>query len=249
MTEYLGRGLLTIWCVAHRSDLALESIDRIVPEFRHWKTDLKALATYYRASSRRQEDMEILAMESGITAKRFPKHHEVRFAEHHLNLVSAVVHNLSSMRKHWEKLIDDDMGDRGEKEQAKGFLKIWGEASVASQLSYIMMDILRLFQDLQKESQRTMVTLPDLLLVRDRVIKSLELMEERPYPGGQEEIAVANRREGDGDEDMEVEVELERSRIRRTTHSLVTNRDRSCASRNHSLCEKLSVTEIEYGTR
>jgi hypothetical protein len=47
LSGMLGRGLLNFWCFAHRSDLALENIEATLPEFWHWKADLKALATYY----------------------------------------------------------------------------------------------------------------------------------------------------------------------------------------------------------
>lgn len=55
-----------------------------------------------------------------------------------------------------------------------------------------MADILLLFTNLQKESQRARITLPDLLLYRDRVCCSLELMENSAYPGGKEEELSVN---------------------------------------------------------
>ena len=35
LRDELGRGFMTFWCIAHRSDLAFESLD-MVAEFRHW---------------------------------------------------------------------------------------------------------------------------------------------------------------------------------------------------------------------
>lgn len=36
MQEYLGRDLLCIWCVAHRSDLAMSDLESAVIEVQHW---------------------------------------------------------------------------------------------------------------------------------------------------------------------------------------------------------------------
>ncbi|ESN94349.1 hypothetical protein HELRODRAFT_164179 [Helobdella robusta] len=55
MSEYLGHNMLTLWGIAHRSDLAFESVENVVPEFRHWLTDIKNVATYFRGSSYRQK--------------------------------------------------------------------------------------------------------------------------------------------------------------------------------------------------
>ncbi|ESO03040.1 hypothetical protein HELRODRAFT_173907 [Helobdella robusta] len=57
MSEYLGHNMLTFWCIAHRSDLAFESVENVVPEFCHWLTDVKNVATYFRGSSYRQENL------------------------------------------------------------------------------------------------------------------------------------------------------------------------------------------------
>ena len=36
MPDFLEHGLMTVWCVTHRRDLAFESIEATVPEVRHW---------------------------------------------------------------------------------------------------------------------------------------------------------------------------------------------------------------------
>ena len=65
MSQHLGHGLMTVWCVAHPSDLAFESIEATVSELRHWLADLRAVATYFRSSSMREEDLVIRARTVG----------------------------------------------------------------------------------------------------------------------------------------------------------------------------------------
>lgn len=194
MSDFLEHGLMTVWCVAHRSDLAFESIEASVPEVRHWLADIRAVSKYFRASSRREGDLIAQALSAGKeekSVKRFPRYHEVRFAEHLLNLVNAVLSNLEFMLLHWES-VHSSGGSRTERLQAVGFHKSWMPGSFNYRMTFLMADILLLFTNLQKESQRARITLPDLLLYRDRVCCSLELMENSAYPGGKEEELSVN---------------------------------------------------------
>lgn len=194
MSDFLEHGLMTVWCVAHRSDLAFESIEASVPEVRHWLADIRALSKYFRASSRREDDLFAQALSAGKEEKlikRFPRYHEVRFAEHLLNLVNAVLSNHEFMLLHWESVMTSGES-KTERLQAGGFHKSWMPGSFNYRMTFLMADILVLFTNLQKESQRARITLPDLLLYRDRVCSSFELMENSAYPGGKEEELSAN---------------------------------------------------------
>ena len=53
MKDFVGREILTVWCICHRSDLALESVQSDLPELFHWKSDAIAVATFFRTSPRR----------------------------------------------------------------------------------------------------------------------------------------------------------------------------------------------------
>ena len=129
LAEYLGHGLLTIWCVGHRSDLAPESVSNVVPAFRHWKADLKSVGAFYRASAERFSDLKALGAKHGATVYSFPRHHDVRFAEHLENLVTAVVRNHPFTTEHWTSIADDKDIRKAERQQATGFLKVWGSSS------------------------------------------------------------------------------------------------------------------------
>jgi hypothetical protein len=53
LREHTGRDILTAWCVCHRSDLALESVQSQVPELSIWMSNVLAVSTFFRASPRR----------------------------------------------------------------------------------------------------------------------------------------------------------------------------------------------------
>ncbi|ESO06003.1 hypothetical protein HELRODRAFT_160109 [Helobdella robusta] len=170
-------------CIAHKSDLAFESVENVVPEFRHWLTDVKNVATYFRGSSYRQENLHEIAASLGETAKHFPRHHEVRFAEHLANVVLAVLSNHQMMYAHWKQLYNKV---KIMKNKARGFLKDWSQTSFNLNMSAVALDILRQFTYLQKEAQRTFVTLADLMQKRDHVLQRLSMIVNSPYPGGYE---------------------------------------------------------------
>ena len=91
---------MTIWCIAHISDLPFEAMSNAISEVKHWKADLKSVANYYRGSARRMQSLKNLNPD----ALNFPRHHEVRFAEHLINLVKALVTNQPAMMQHWESI-------------------------------------------------------------------------------------------------------------------------------------------------
>ena len=41
---------MTFWCVAHRSDLALDDMESVVPEIAIWLSDINGLSSYFRSS-------------------------------------------------------------------------------------------------------------------------------------------------------------------------------------------------------
>lgn len=60
----------------------------------------------------------------------FPKHFDVRFAEHTGNLLNAVLHNLDAARRVWCDMVDGKIeAEDKEKQMARGFLKKWYEGS------------------------------------------------------------------------------------------------------------------------
>ena len=96
MEEYVGHPTLNIWCACHRSDLAMEDLMQSVQELKLWHTNLISVATYYRTSALRTKELRVI----DPNAKSFPAHHEVRFAQHLIQLCEAVLGNLKACRMH-----------------------------------------------------------------------------------------------------------------------------------------------------
>ena len=51
LSDQCNINILTFWCFAHRSDLAMESIIQTVPELKIWKSSLTGVETYFRTST------------------------------------------------------------------------------------------------------------------------------------------------------------------------------------------------------
>jgi hypothetical protein len=178
LQDAIQRNILTLWCNAHRSDLAFEEIIASVPELRIWLQNLTSVASYFRCSSKRSK----LLSEFEENAKKFPKYHEVRFAQHLLKLVDATLENLPAVMKVWQKLSEE--GDRREKTEAAGFLKLFDKKQVW--LTALMGDVLEIFQHMQQQLQRTSLILPDVLTCTEAAQRKLQLMSTCPYPGKRE---------------------------------------------------------------
>ena len=115
----------------------------------------------------------MLSAQAG-NVKQFPWHHDVRFAQHELQLVDAVLNNLP-----------ESTSDRKEKAEAKGFLRIWNHQQ--KWITSLMGDILEIFETLQKTLQRSDLFISDLLTVTGAAVKKLRLMRDGPFPGRREE--------------------------------------------------------------
>ncbi|KAE9527914.1 hypothetical protein AGLY_012738 [Aphis glycines] len=187
LREYLKKEILCIWCVAHRSDLAFGDLQASVVEVKHWKSNLKAVATFYRSSAVRTEELKLISEKSNNKFYRFPEYFEVRFVQHLINLSKSVWNNLKAIRMHWNSIITSDGGNKSEKSTAKGFLKLWKEGGDQEYYTALMMDILRQFEKLQKQGQKSMTTLCDVETTKTEVLESLTLIKSNCFPGGKEE--------------------------------------------------------------
>lgn len=189
LREYLKRDILCIWCVTHRCDLAFSDIESMVTEVKHWKINLKSVATFYRGSAIRTDELKAISEKEKVKFYRFPQYFEVRFVEHLILLCESVWKNMPSIRKHWNNIVtaDTDTSNIKEKAIVRGFLKVWEEDGDQIFYTALMMDLLRLFERFQKDGQKSMVTLCDIETSKNLAISSLELMESDYYPGGKEE--------------------------------------------------------------
>ena len=130
----------------------------------------------FRAKKLRETDSSVIS---------FPEHFEVRFAEHLLTLIKAVLTNLPACREVWRQIAVTGSGK--EKPVAEGYLRKWALDGRAVRVTAVMADICSIFCQLQKKFQRGDLVLPEVLEARDAALLQLQLMEEGPLPGGQEE--------------------------------------------------------------
>lgn len=185
----MKREILCVWCVTHRCDLAFSDIESMVTEVKHWKINLKSVATFYRGSAMRTDELKAISEKEKVKFYKFPQYFEVRFVEKLILLCESVWKNMPSIRKHWNNIVtaDTDTSNRKEKAMVRGFLKVWEEDGDQIFYTALMIDLLRLFERFQKDGQKSIVTLCDIETSKNIAISSLELMETDYYPGGKEE--------------------------------------------------------------
>lgn len=167
--------------------MALSDLESTVTEVAHWKTNVKAVATFYRGSALQYEELTKICNQEKRPVYRFPAYFEVRFVEHLVNLSKAVWKNLPCLEKHWKWITESNESTKVEKATARGFLRLWKDGGEQQHLTCLMMDVLRHFEKLQKDCQKSMITLSDMELSKKIVADALTLMESGPYPGGLQE--------------------------------------------------------------
>ena len=97
---------------------SLESVQAEVPELSMWMTNVLSFVSFFRTSKRRTK---LLHKENEKWSKS-PKHFEVEFAEHTLNLLNAVLLNLEAAEKMLQQMMSDTVhSERKERSMAQGF--------------------------------------------------------------------------------------------------------------------------------
>ena len=169
LSDRFDRKLLSFWCCAHRSDLAIEQVIDAVPELKIWKASLKSAATYFRTSSKRTKEFEQLC----LTARKFPIHHDVSFAQHFCQLIDAVLLNLDACKQVWNSRLVS--GDNKDKAKAQGYLR-----TSQTWLTALMGYLFEIFQHMQQQMQRNDLILRDAYTLRDAAILKPQNHEEWP---------------------------------------------------------------------
>lgn len=105
--------------------MAISDLDATVMEITHWKINLKVVATFYQGSTVRYEELQKICSQEKVSVYRFLAYFEVRFAEHLLNLSTAILKDLPCMKKHWKSIIKSAETTKIEKVTAWGFLHQW----------------------------------------------------------------------------------------------------------------------------
>ena len=181
LRQHLKRDVMTMWCVCHRSDLAMEALEDSISELRLWKAEMTGLMTYFRTSKRHTKSLR----EAG-SVLTFPAFFEVRFAEHLQQCCRAILVNMDACRNVWQAVASSDT-DKKAAATASGMLKKWAPGSQNLRITALMYDISGIMCRLQKTLQKSQLMLPDVIQARDSALLQLQLMVSDPLPGGKEE--------------------------------------------------------------
>ncbi|KAG8189523.1 hypothetical protein JTE90_008484 [Oedothorax gibbosus] len=139
---------------AHRSDLVYTDLEAMVSEVKHWRLCLKSVTTYYRTSAVRTGELKAISLETENKFLRFPTYFEVRFVEHLVHLASCcILGNLLAMQKHWNAVIESKHSNRIERATARGLAKVWISGGDKELLTALMIDVMRVIRNLQKDFQ------------------------------------------------------------------------------------------------
>ena len=141
----------------------------------------------------------------------------MRFAEHTLNLLNAVLHNLEAAEKMFQKISGTLTSESNERSMVQGLLSKWKTGSQQLWLAVVMFDLYAIFQRIQKIFERSDLILPDIITARGATIRNLIIMKEMPVPGGKEEHYLKN---------LELNGEENKS-LRQTNNQFVTSMRRS----------------------
>ena len=136
----LGSFFLTMWCVAHRINIAMDSIIASLPEMKIWFSNLKSLCTYFQKYSKRKK----LLHEKLPDAKEFAAYFEVRFAEHLSQVINTVLHNLESCMEVWKCIQEGSDRLKRDQDEARGFLTVWNQNGLQVFLTAIIGDVCRI---------------------------------------------------------------------------------------------------------
>ena len=138
----------------------------------------------------------------------------MRFAEHTLNLLNAVLHNLEAAEKMFQKMISGTVtSERNERSMVQGLLSKWKAGSQQLWLTVVIYDLCAIFQRIQKIFERSDLILPDIITARGAAIRNLIIMKEMPVPGRKEEHYLKN---------LELSREESKS-LRQTNNQFVTS--------------------------
>ncbi len=126
------------------------------------------------------KNLKTFVQKKNVTAYRFPAYFEVRFAEHLVNLYTAVWKNLPYMQKHWKSIIEGFQTTKIEKATARGFLSKWEDGGEQQKLACLMIVILRHIQKLQKNGQKSRIVLTDIETSKKIALDAITFMENGP---------------------------------------------------------------------
>ena len=108
-----------------------------------WITNVLSFVSFFITSPRRRK----LQHKENEKCLEFPKYFKVRFAEHTLNLLDAVLHNFEAAKKMFQTVTSGTItSERKERNMAQGFSSKWKAGSQQFWLTVMMYALCAMFQ-------------------------------------------------------------------------------------------------------
>lgn len=92
----------------------------LLPELKLWRKDILEVSNFFRSSQCHSKSLEEFGVKIEIKILAFPKHFEVRFAEHLKAVVKAVISNIC--RRVWMSIVDSKDATKTEKAETSELL-------------------------------------------------------------------------------------------------------------------------------
>ena len=184
--------LITQWCVGNRASLAFKVVTNTVVEIKILMTDAVSVASYFRVSGKRTQELQKVASELNppVELLAWPQYKEVRMVEFVAQLLRALARNIRACLELWSKVSGVDEEERLLR---SGFSKTWIFSKL--QLLFLYLDACEIFSRLSWRFQRNQLTTLDVGRAREVAITELEQMFTSPVPGGWEELFLSNSNE------------------------------------------------------
>lgn len=83
--------LMTIWCVAHRSNLAWKSVSESLRELKHIVVELVTISSFFHTSGLHTREFKNIAEEKNLNCMKLPKLFEVRWSEFTYDFLNSIL--------------------------------------------------------------------------------------------------------------------------------------------------------------
>lgn len=173
---------IKLWCAAHRSDLAWKDMADSVKEVRQIMNEMTSIASYFRTSSLRTDELKQIATERDLTLLLIPKLFEVRWTEWTYKCVKSILRSWNALVIYFEKNKHNAV--------AAGFFNFLTNYDKLKQIVFLA-DVLRIFQHYHKNVQSDNLTIVTLKMHITSLTKEIiSLRDGAQLMGGWEERLV-----------------------------------------------------------
>lgn len=167
--------LMSIWCVAHRTNLAWTSVSKI-NIIDKLITRARKLSKHFRDSGKRTNKLQDTATQNGLsTPLRYPRFFAVRWVEYVFNLFYAVLRNWRASIIYFEA------------EQLQDQLTYWTQYDTLHFLTFLT-DVLGLVKRFQKSCQSDTITLIEVSKLSDSLFTKLDRCKVEHIDNGWEDL-------------------------------------------------------------